>query len=147
MTPLDWTDCVTALGTEWPSGKQKFGLERWRRRFAHLPRDVFLATVERYADEHTSPPTVNALAAYLPRGYSTEKGTNGHLHLWDELGPVEAGTATLCNTCGTHAPWCTCNNCTCQHVMHHDGEMNDGRHWVRCRHCDRTRLAPKGVQV
>ena len=134
MDTVDWQRIVDQLAQEWPAGKAKFSLERWQRRFLHLPYHVLRDTIERYADEHTTAPTVSALASFLPRGYAPRKGSDGHAHLWAAF----PDGAALCDTCGDHAPWCTCAVCVCAHELrpyYADDQLRAGVRWMWCATC------------
>ena len=131
MTTLDWLDCTTYLQDEWPSLTQKLTRPRWKARFGHLPKERFLRAVDTYANEHSTAPTVNALAACLH--------TSDHVHAFEDyLGAI------WCNTCGTHGPNCECRHCQCPHEFLRDGQYSSQHTWLRCVRCAGTRVGEEG---
>ena len=138
MNPYDWDQITDQLKGEWSAfkGKEAPFWQRWQAAFQHLPYDVMRRAIVTYANEHTGIPTVNALDACLPRGYSRQRDHgDGHLHLPDHFGD---GTI-LCNTCGAHLQGCACTACRCPHTQtrpySREGKTEQGIQWLWCLDC------------
>lgn len=90
---------------------------RWFTRFQHLEFPLWCQTVDAYADEHDRRPTVQSLAACLPRGMAAKGGRSTCAHLWTRLYDGNQ----VCEHCGMHHRACQCSSCLCAKVDGHPG--------------------------
>ena len=139
MNQVEWSMCVDRLCENWKRYAEQFSNVRWQNRFGHLKKDTMLKAIDDYADDNLQAPTVNALAAYLPRGSQVNKPDPGHVHLWERC-----LDAIMCNLCGKHGEGCHCPTCSCPHeAVHFDGWHASGIGWMRCETCISTWLNPR----